>query len=141
MPSTKPSQPQRQPRVPMILYAEHNHILMRLVRDVLELAGWRVEHCYDGVMARATMECVKGFDLLLLDNELSSMTGLELTACARQLAHLKHTPIILLSLEDCAEEARRAGASEFIRKPHNLHTLVDTIRRLLPKQSKSHTTG
>jgi DNA-binding response OmpR family regulator len=141
MPSTKTSQPQPKLRVPMIVYAEHNHLLMRLVRDVLELAGWRVEHCYDGIMARATMECVKGFDLLLPDNELPSMTGLELTVCARRLAHLKHTPIILLSLEDCADEARRAGASEFIRKPHNIHTLVDTIRCLLPKQSKGHTTG
>jgi CheY-like chemotaxis protein len=34
-------------------------------------------------------------------------------------------------LEDIKEEAERAGADAFLRKPNNLIELVETIRRLL----------
>jgi CheY-like chemotaxis protein len=77
------------------------------------------------------MEHRKHYDLLLLDNELRGYSGLELTRRARKLPHLKQTPIILISLEDRASEAREAGANEFLRKPHNIVTPLDTVRLLL----------
>ncbi|MDT4954525.1 MAG: hypothetical protein QOJ02_2663 [Acidobacteriota bacterium] len=117
--------------VPAILYVEDNLILAHTVKDVLEMAGWHVEHCSDSCMARALMEHRKHYDLLLLDNELRGFSGLELTRRARKLPHLKQTPIILISLEDRASEARKAGANEFLRKPHNIVTLLDTVRLLL----------
>jgi DNA-binding response OmpR family regulator len=55
---------------------------------------------------------------------------------ARRLAHRRETPIILISLEDCADDARLAGADAFLRKPNNLIELVDTIRRLLAPSLK-----
>lgn len=122
--------------VPAILYVEDNLILARTVRDVLEMAGWHVEHCADSCMARALMENRKHYDLLLLDNELSGFSGLKLVRRARELPHLRRTPIILVSLEDCAKQAHKAGANEFLRKPHNIVTLLDTIRLLLSAQGK-----
>jgi CheY-like chemotaxis protein len=80
------------------------------------------------------MTCRTHYNLLLLDNELHGFSGLELTRRARQLPHLEQTPIILISLEDRAAEARSAGADEFLRKPNNLVDLLDTIRRLLATQ-------
>lgn len=79
------------------------------------------------------LDCTKEhFDLLLLDHEIRGISGLELTRRVRCMPHRKETPIILLSLEDLADEAREAGADAFLRKPNNLIELVDTIRRLLP---------
>ncbi len=118
--------------VPAILYVENNRLLMLSVKDVLEMAGWHIEHCSDSCMALALMEHRQHYNLLLLDNELHGFNGLELTRRARQITHLKHTPIILISIEDCADEALRAGANEFLRKPNNIVELLDTIRRLLP---------
>jgi len=37
----------------------------------------------------------------------------------------------LFSIEDCEREAKEAGANEFLRKPHDLFLLVETIRRLI----------
>ena len=121
------------PRPRVIFYAENNWRLLELVRDVLEFAGWYVKECTDDVYIRPVMEITKEhFDLLLLDNELPHFNGLELIRHIRRIPHRKEMPIILISLEDLAEEAREAGADAFLRKPNNLIELVDTIRRLLP---------
>jgi DNA-binding response OmpR family regulator len=75
--------------------------------------------------------------LLVLDNEGDRLDGLTLTRRVRQMSHRKETPIILISLEDLAAEAREAGADAFLRKPYNLIELVDTIRRLLPAPTEA----
>ena len=117
----------------VILYLENNERLQELVRDVLEFAGWYVKPTPDSVHAWAMLDCTKEhFDLLLFDHQLRNIDGLELTRRVRRMPHRKETPIILISLEDLAEEARAGGADAFLRKPNNLIELVDTIRRLLP---------
>lgn len=119
------------PRPVVILYVEDNRILLQTVRDVLEFAGWYVKPCYDFAMALALIESPQHFDVILLDNELWGMTGLRLTELARGRPNRRKTPIILISIEDRAEEAQRAGADAFLRKPNNLIDLIETIRRLL----------
>jgi len=118
-------------RPAIILYVEQNRKLLETVRDVLEFAGWYVKPCSDEGYAVAYVESGEHFDLLLIDNDLRGLSGLKLTERARRQPHRKETPIILISLEDIADEARRAGADAFLRKPNNLIELVDTIRRLL----------
>jgi CheY-like chemotaxis protein len=117
--------------IPVILYVENNTLLMQTIKDILEMAGWHVEPCSDVGIAIGLMTYRTHYNLLLFDNELPGFTGLELTRRARRIPHLQQTPIILISLEDCAEEAQRAGADAFLRKPSNLVDLLDTIRRLL----------
>ena len=125
--------PEKQP--PLVLYAEDNRLVAATVRDVLELAGCRVEHCTNGVTALSLLRTAGPrrvrYDLLVLDNELPELAGLEVARAARAIRECRRTPIIIVALEDCADEARAAGASEFLRKPHNLLTLADAVRRLL----------
>jgi DNA-binding response OmpR family regulator len=122
--------------VPAILFTGNNRVLTESIKDVLEMAGWHIELCDDGCMARALMENRKHYNLLLFDNEVRGISGLELTRRARQVPHLKQTPIILISVQDLADEALRAGANEFLRKPHNIVELLDTVRRLLNPPDK-----
>jgi CheY-like chemotaxis protein len=118
-------------RPAIILYVEQNRLLLESVKDVLEFAGWYVRPCYDEGYAVAYVEGGQHFDLLLIDNELRGLSGLKLTERARRTPHRKQTPVVLISLEDISEEAERAGADAFLRKPNNLIELVETIRRLL----------
>ncbi|HEY0082848.1 MAG TPA: response regulator [Pyrinomonadaceae bacterium] len=119
------------PRI--ILYLEDNRMLSEIVRDVLQFAGWHVKPESDSAHTWAMLDCSKEhFDLLLLDQEIRGISGLELVGRVRRMPHRKETPIILISLEDLAVEAREAGADAFLRKPNNLIELIDTIRRLLP---------
>jgi CheY-like chemotaxis protein len=119
-------------RPAVILYVEQNQMLLQTVRDVLEFAGWYVKPCSEEGYAVAYVESTQHyFDLLLIDHDFRNFSGLKLTERARRQPHRKETPIVLISLEDISEEAARAGADAFLRKPNNLIELVETIRRLL----------
>lgn len=114
-----------------ILYVEDSQFVADAVKETLELEGWRVETCADGFVAWLLIKSQARYDLLLLDNELPNVSGLELARRARDLAHRKQTPIIMLSASDCARDARSAGANEFLRKPQDIGKIIETIARLL----------
>jgi CheY-like chemotaxis protein len=122
-------------RTAAILYVEDNLFLALSVRDALELAGWKVYHFSESGGASTAVGSSTHFDLLLLDEEMRHLSGIELTRRARSLPHRRETPIILCSIEDREREARGAGADEFLRKPANIIQIVDLIRRLLAARS------
>jgi CheY-like chemotaxis protein len=125
------------PKPAVILYVEQNQMLLQTVRDVLEFAGWYVKPCSDEGYAVAYVESTQHhFDLFLFDHDFRGFSGLKLVERARRQPHRKDTPIVLISLEDIAEEAQRAGADAFLRKPNNLIELVETIKRLLDARSR-----
>ena len=124
-------------RPAVILYVEQNLMLLQTVRDVLEFAGWYVKPCSDEGYAVAYVEGGEHFDLLLIDHDFRNFSGLALVERARRKPHRQKTPVVLISLEEISEEARRAGADAFLRKPNNLVELVDTIRRLLDARTET----
>lgn len=117
--------------MPHILFAEDSKFGSDAVRETLEAEGWRVETCADGYVALLLIRSERRYDLLLLDNELPHMNGLELARRARELAHRRETPIIMLSASECVREAHLAGANMFLRKPQDIGKIVETIARLL----------
>jgi CheY-like chemotaxis protein len=117
---------------PAVLYVETNVLLAQLVRDLFDLSGWHVGRAENGVIAKMFLGSEeRRYALLLVDNELHDMTGLEVVKYARTLPHRKSVPTILFSIEDCEQEAKAAGANEFLRKPHDLFRLMDITRRFV----------
>jgi CheY-like chemotaxis protein len=119
-----------------ILYAEDYRLLLHYVKELLEAQGWRVETCADGLSALERIEGDKSYDLLVLDNSLPGMSGLELVRRARSLPHRRSTPIIMLSASDVALSASRAGVNAFLNKPDEIDALVETVKRLTDEGSK-----
>lgn len=114
-----------------ILLVEDTEIVADAVREMLELEGWRVETCADGFVAWLLIKSGTHYDLLLLDNELPNVSGIELARRTRSLAHRQRTPIVMLSASECARDARQAGANEFLRKPQDIGKILETVARLL----------
>ena len=114
-----------------ILYVEDDELLRLTVQDTLELEGYRVESCGDGLAALTRIDGVEHYDLLLLDNELPGASGLELLRHARMLPRRQHTPILIISATDCEREALHSGANAFLKKPDDINRLVPTIVSLL----------
>jgi DNA-binding response OmpR family regulator len=114
-----------------ILYVEDDRFVSSAVRDLLEAEGYAVECCADGHAALNRIAGGARYDLLLLDEDLPGVSGLELARYARRLARHSRTPIIMLSAGEHAVEARRAGADVFLRKPEGASRLLETVRRLL----------
>jgi CheY-like chemotaxis protein len=127
---------QRKPRNnPMphttILLVEDSKFVSDAIKETLEAEGWRVRTCADGFAAWLLIKSEAHYDLILLDNELPNMIGLELTRRARDLEHRRETPIVMISASECARDARLAGANEYLRKPQDIGKIVETIARLL----------
>lgn len=114
-----------------ILYAEDHRVVAHTVKQTLEDEGWRVVLCYDGAVAVSRLASQANYDLLLFDNHLPNVNGLDLVRYARQFPHRTQTPIIMLSADYCESEARLAGANEFLQKPRDIGKIVETVERLL----------
>lgn len=114
-----------------ILYAEDFQPVKMIVKETLELEGWRVEDCDDGLAALARIESYESYDLILLDDDLPGLSGLELTMRTRTLAHRRHTPIVMLSATEHRLAAHNAGVDIFLKKPEGMKLLVETIKHLL----------
>jgi CheY-like chemotaxis protein len=124
-------------RQPIILYVERNSALRLFMNDMFDLAGWHVHRAFDTCSALSQLQSTQRFSLLLTGDELPPInarygrSGLELVKSVRELPHRNSLPILFFSIEDCEQEAKAAGANAFLRKPHDLFQMVDTIRRLL----------
>ena len=114
-----------------ILYVEDHKLVADVVRDTLEGEGWRVVACVDGAAALTKIASGARYDLLITDNHLPNVNGLELVRYARRLKHRSELPIVMFSAVDCQAEAERAGVDVFLRKPEDIQRLVPAIRELL----------
>ncbi|MDT7543462.1 MAG: two-component system, chemotaxis family, chemotaxis protein CheY [Acidobacteriota bacterium] len=120
-----------------ILYAEDSPLIADSVKNALEAEGWRVDMCADGNSALNRIAGEVPYDLLLLDNELPGMSGLELARYARKLPSYQNVPIIMLSATDYRADARRAGIDAFLHKPEGVSLVVETTARLLADGRRS----
>jgi two-component system, chemotaxis family, chemotaxis protein CheY len=116
---------------PAILIIEDNRLVLHTVRDTLELQGWRVCCCNDGRQALCLIESDRQYDLIITDNDLPGVNGLDLIRHMRLLDRYRNTPIIMLSASPYEAEARRAGADVFLKKPEDIYVLVETATQLL----------
>jgi CheY-like chemotaxis protein len=125
----------RETRPVTILFVEDNRVVADAIRDTLESEGWRVEACLDGAQGLEKVAGPEHFDLLLLDDDLPGVGGLELARRARSLRHRRSTPVVVISATNCRAAARDAGADAFLKKPQDILALVPTITRLLDSEA------
>lgn len=114
-----------------ILVIEDYKPVLHLMKDMLEMEGYVVDLCENGTAALSKIQSSEHYDLILTDNDLPGVSGLELIRHARTLAHRRHAPIIMLSALPHQREAHRAGANEFLKKPEEVIAVVQTVTRLL----------
>jgi CheY-like chemotaxis protein len=114
-----------------ILHAEDNLPIANLINEMLSGEGWQIDLCEDGDSALRKLTSDERVDLLLVDNELPGLSGLDLVKRTRKMTHRRRTPIVMLSGNDCETEAWRAGVDAFLKKPEQVGDLPSTISRLL----------
>jgi len=71
--------------------------------------------------------------LILLDLNLPDMTGIEILRRVKETAHLKSTPVVVLTTTDDAHEIKRCyelGCNVYITKPVNYENFANAIRQL-----------
>jgi len=113
-----------------ILVVDDEAQIVRLVRDYLEEAGFRVVTAADGAQALAVARHEKP-DLVVLDLLMPGMDGLEFT---RRVRREQDLPIIMLTAR--ADETDRVvglevGADDYVVKPFSPRELVARVRAVL----------
>ncbi len=114
-----------------VLHVEDNKVITRLLQNTLMPEGMRVDSCLNGTTALEILRGEAPYEVIIVDNDLPGLSGLELVLRVRSMPHRRETPIIMLSGDNCEKEAWRAGVNEFLRKPEDIEKVSSTIVRLL----------
>lgn len=108
---------------------------MRLaLEESLRLQGYEVVSAASGEAALELLRSQR-FDLLLTDQAMPGLTGIELVEAATRM--LPDMPIVLLTGHTDVELAKASlqrGASDFVTKPVNIHELPILIERNLTRR-------
>lgn len=119
-----------------VLHVEDNKQVAHVIKDFLSSEGMNVETCGNGLTALKWLSGDARYDVVVVDNDLPGLGGLELVRRVHKITHRRKTPIIMLSGDDIETEAWRAGVKEFLRKPEDIDRVASTIERLLTRRKK-----
>lgn len=126
--STPAAAPSRQP---LVLLADDDPAIMRIVDVQLRAAGYRTQMVFDGDAAAAAV-ADKEPDVLLLDLMMPKRTGFDVLAEIGQRP--KRPRVIVLSARGREEDVTRAfslGADDYMTKPFSPQELMARVARLV----------
>ncbi len=120
-----------------ILTAEDDEDLRLLLRLVVQRAGHEVEGVGDGVAALRAITR-GGYDLVVLDNMMPGMTGLEVLRACKDITGADRPVMLMLSALATRQDIRNgyvAGADDFLAKPFSREELVERVHLLLDERA------
>lgn len=126
-------------RMPRVLLVEDAPFLRYAFGRLLRLQGFDVREANDGQDALACLADFKP-ELVLTDLMMPVMSGLELISRLHSSPETANIPVVAITADatnHAEEQARRAGASDFITKPVDLPELLERLRNLMPQATAS----
>ncbi|MGR5065750.1 ATP-binding protein [Photobacterium sp. DNB22_13_2] len=119
-----------------VLIVEDNHLNVLIIESFLKQRGFIPSIAENGAEALKVME-TQAFDLILMDNHMPVMDGIEATQRIRKLPPPAcETPIFACTADVFAETQRnmlKAGVECMITKPLDERKLVDALQRFKSK--------
>ena len=118
-----------------LLYVEDDESLSFVTKDNLELQGYHITYCEDGLKAMAKIKD-DIFDLCILDVMLPDVDGFTIAEEIRK--YNTQVPIIFLTAKSLKEDKIRGlklGADDYLTKPFSIEELILKIEIFL-KRSK-----
>jgi CheY-like chemotaxis protein len=119
-----------------VLHVEDNKQVANVIKDFLSSEGMQVDSCGNGMTALRILTGDARYDVVIVDNDLPGLSGLELVRRVHKITHRRKTPIIMLSGDNIETEAWRAGVKEFLRKPEDIDRVASAVERLLTRSKK-----
>jgi two-component system, cell cycle response regulator DivK len=117
----------------MILVVEDNERNLKLLRDVLEYAGYDVRvarTAEDGISLAAS----EPPDLVLMDLQLPGIDGMEALRRLRESPRTADIPVVAVTaqaMKQDRERALEAGFNGYIEKPISVRAFPDQVRSFL----------
>jgi len=120
----------------VILVVEDNERNLKLLRDVLEYAGFDVRTARtaeDGI----TLAVSEPPDLVLMDLQLPGIDGMEALRRLRGSPLTAGIPVVAVTaqaMKHDRERALEAGFDGYVVKPISVRAFPDQVRRFLPRE-------
>jgi two-component system, cell cycle response regulator DivK len=120
----------------VILVVEDNEKNLKLVRDVLEYAGYDVRvarTAEDGI----TLAVKEPPDLVLMDLQLPGMDGMEALRRLRENPRTADIPVVAVTAQAMKQDRERvldAGFNGYVEKPISVRAFPDQVRSFLPDE-------
>jgi CheY-like chemotaxis protein len=113
-----------------VLIVEDDPGIREALADVLADCDMTTLLAANGLEALKVLEREALPDVILLDIMMPVMNGWDFRAKQRMTPRLASIPVIVLTANATAQDwAERMDAAAFLKKPVDLETLIDTIRR------------
>ncbi len=115
-----------------VLVVDDEPSIRAVVRDLLELSGYRVREAPNGPEALRALDDEKP-DCMVLDVMMPGMSGIDVLTTLRSRADLGELPVLLLTAaadDKTTWEGWRAGASCYLTKPFDLDRLTAWLDHL-----------
>lgn len=119
--------------LPKILLVDDEEDILELLQYNLRREGFQIALAHDGVEGLEQAEAEQP-DLIILDVMMPRMDGLEVCRRLRQHAHLRQTPILMLTARSEEEDMVRGldyGADIYLTKPISVPVLLSQVKALL----------
>jgi len=117
----------------IVLIVEDNELNMKLFHDLLEAHGYDIVGTRDGVevldLARAHRP-----DLILMDIQLPTVSGLEVTKWIKNDPELHGIPVVAVTafaMRGDEERILQGGCEAYLSKPVSIARFMETIQRFL----------
>lgn len=124
---------------PLVLVVDDYEDTLEIVKDTLELAGFRTESATTGLEALEKAFAVHP-DVVLMDLSLPRMDGWEATRRLKADPRTKDVLVVALTahaVERHAESAREAGCDAYVSKPCLPEELTEAVWGLLASRAKA----
>ncbi len=105
-----------------------------VMKSTLQMSGFDVITSDNPYIALDIIKEDNTIDIFVIDYRMPAMTGAELVTEIRRIERYKKTPILMLSSEtdrDKKLEAKKAGATGWIKKPFQLDKFLRIIETIL----------
>jgi DNA-binding NtrC family response regulator len=111
-------------KVPVVLIAEKDNLLRLMMAKLLQVSGYRVHTCGDGLQALKLVK-IQSYDLIITDLVLAGASGIEVLTAAQKIQ--PRAKVIIVTEVPSSEtllEAKYHGAYAYLRKPLQLRQFL-----------------
>lgn len=117
-----------------VLIAEDSSVIQNLTKKILQIQNYKISSAKNGVQVLKMLE-KEYFDVILMDINMPQMDGMECARNIRALEDSQKSQIPIVAITGNAknysmDEFKDAGINEYLQKPLNFDTLVDTVKSL-----------
>ena len=117
-----------------ILLVDDHEMARKAMKHFLEHHGYACEEAEHGAAALAKLDQGPSVDLIVSDNHMPVMIGMELLVQVKANPHFGSIPFILYSgniTDEMYQRAIEAGALAVLNKPYNFSDFVAMVKKAL----------